>query len=277
MKVLLVAPEIDDLPSVSREVSSIVNSGLSTHLLTGEVNAQDLLSLSDEDFDILWLSTHGGIDGVLLSDGVLSNAELARFVRVTEIPHVFLNTCESVTAALRISEESGANVICTISPVVDISAYRTGFYLAESLSDGYDFQEAYNRSKPPSGDNNYLYLSPLEVSRVRNRNPSSGLLIEKLREEIDRLKIIIDGNRDLRIRGIREDMDLLLSVVETATEERRALRESVERFESSLAMVFEGMEDRPGSRKVSPRWEMALPLLTLVVSILIFLTLKGGM
>lgn len=163
MRVLLVAPRTD-LPLVDSEIQDVIRSGLEVTPLLGSVSSTDLLrEIRAADYDCLWLATHGGPDGVQLSDGMMAASELVAVIR-DRFKLVFLNTCNSLLVAQLLQEEANASVICTLIGVPDRQAYQTGSLFATALSDTGNIAAAYKRSKP-GGNRSYLYLAALDPSQ----------------------------------------------------------------------------------------------------------------
>lgn len=145
--VALIAPALD-LDSASLEVRAIT-SALPTSPLIGVVTVMDVMQLiTRQSWDVLWFATHGTAQGVQLSDGILTISMLIQLVRNSDADLVVLNTCESETAALFLSTQTRAAVICTVAPVGDGSAFVTGSLLAANLAAGMPVRDAFERSRP---------------------------------------------------------------------------------------------------------------------------------
>ncbi len=165
MRILLIAPKTNpELKFVPNEVRHVNNTpGLDVTLLHETVTEQNIFDcLRDGQFEMLWFAGHGQFDGIMMGDWVLSSEALATYVRSSAIRYVFINTCESVGVATQISNETEADVICTITTVDDLMAWRTGSLFAVMLGRGMDPRSAYEKSKPV-GANNYLYLASSTV------------------------------------------------------------------------------------------------------------------
>lgn len=183
MRILLVAPSQASLPQSAQEVEAVVNSGLSVKLLQSNVSQRDLVSeLSTPGrYDIIWFATHSDGNGILLTNEVLSPSAVISLVRGSGAKLVFLNTCSSVSTASAIQNEATVDVICTITDVPDVDAYRTGAQFAAKLLQTGDFRKSYELSKP-GRNSTYIYLSaagPLQ-------NGKSDY--EKLRKTVDELE-----------------------------------------------------------------------------------------
>jgi len=165
-RILLIAPRTEpELPFVPHEVRQVNNTpGLNVTLLHDKVTEQDIFNeLRDGSFEMIWFAGHGTHDGILMGNWVLSSQTLATYVRSSSVRYVFINTCESVGIATWISNETQADVICTVTEVEDILAWRTGSLLAVMLGRGLDPRSAYEQSKP-IGSRNYLYLAASAVA-----------------------------------------------------------------------------------------------------------------
>jgi hypothetical protein len=130
---------------------------------------------------------------------------------------VFLNSCESVMIAQHVQNETDAELVATIVPVPDDDAYRTGSLFADWLSRTNDIYTAYRHSRP-GGNRLYVYLGHGQT--VVEGNPEQ---VDLLTDKVDRIERILDGDGDLGMRGMREelqglrqDMDLLLKRTEPA-------------------------------------------------------------
>ena len=217
MRVLLVAPRTD-LLLVDEEVQDILSSGLEVTPMLGTVTQAELTrALRTDPYDVLWLATHGSNAGVVLSDGPLSASALAALVR-DRITTVVLNSCESLMVAQQIQNETAAEVVATVTPVPDADAYRTGSLFADWLGRTGDVAVAFQRSRP-GGNRIYVHLANTGRSVVENKGAQAGGLSGK----VDRIERILDGDEDLGIRGMREelhglrdDMNVLLRRTEPA-------------------------------------------------------------
>lgn len=223
MKVLLVAPRTD-LLLVNDEVEDILRSGLSvTPLTRSRVNSDDVIrEARNDNFDVLWLSTHGGeyvkntgqlvrdlkqvrplpnheTDyGVQLSDGIMPISELVALVR-GRFRLVVLNTCDNLLIAQQLQEEANVAVICTLLAVPDRQAYQTGSHFAHHLADTGNFVTAYRRSKP-GGNRTYLYLAALEPSLES---------LETLAVKIDELGVRMQAEAEVSEKALRRYQRLL--------------------------------------------------------------------
>lgn len=168
IRVLLCAPRTD-LLLVDAEVQDIVASQLDVVLMIGDVSSVDLTrKINEDEFDVLWLATHGTNDGITLSDGLMDVGTLTQIIR-GRFHLIILNTCKSYEAAQTICDETDATVICTIRDVPDKEAYHTASLLAYALARTGDARTAYDQSKP-GRNRTYLYLAGKKKWRWHNQN-----------------------------------------------------------------------------------------------------------
>lgn len=199
ISVLLIAPskspDLAALPWVDAEIQSIVNSGLNIRL-ERDVTERTLLELlSSKDYNIIWFATHGDKDGVYLSDGLVSVGALASMLKSCSASYVVLNTCDSVHIAASISEETGMDVICTVSGIEDRTAWRTAALFATNLARGATVYAAYQKARPTQSGR-YIYLPG-------NRNGVVAHIVEAAGEptvldltiRIDRIEPVVFENK----------------------------------------------------------------------------------
>lgn len=215
MRVLLVAPRTN-LKLADEEAQDILRSGLSVTPLIGEVTSRELLrEIKANDYDVLWLATHGesrqnilgAVEyGIQLSDGFLPSSELVAQVR-DRFELVYLNTCTSYKIAQQIQEDANVTVVGTLVDVEDRLAYQTGALFAAALADGLTPVQAYKRSKP-GGERIYMYLAALE--------PATETIQELVTEIRNLREQLVKSNQRLwwMVAGI--GAALLLSVLNSA-------------------------------------------------------------
>lgn len=206
--VLLIAPHSSDklplLPWVDTEIESIVNSGLPVHL-ERDINQRKLVELTtDTKYNIVWFATHGTEKGIYLSDGLLGTDAITTILRNAGAHYVVLNTCDSIHVAVSISEETGADVICTVSDVGDQEAWRTAAYLAKHLARGLTVQAAFKMSRPAS-HGKYVYLPGFNGADNRRelQEKISELTAALASGQPERVEEIISSLADLNMRVAR--------------------------------------------------------------------------
>lgn len=225
ISVLLVVGRAEELPAANAEMQALVNmDGLKIKL----VYAATVQSLQEFNwqpgFDVVWLAGHGGVDGFVAADGVIGIGQLAQYLRRVGPQMIYLNSCNSVGVAQQLVDECGSSAICTIVDVPDVLAYSTGLLFAQYLSEGLDYREAYERSKP--GMNRiYLYLEGVGgVNRNSSNNEETDLL--------GRLKYAVWGANERNgvvgdVKGIKSQLqshDRRITALESS-EDTRSLNE----------------------------------------------------
>lgn len=157
MATLLIAPH-SDLPNADAEQQRIINL-LRPQVLLGDVAISGVLDcVQSSQFDVVWFLGHSGVDGLQLTDGILSPAHLAQILRQNPPQLVVLNSCSSIHVAMQIHDDLRTAVVCTVLDVPDLDAYVTGAALAAALAQGLDVTEAYQRSRP-STNRQYVLLN----------------------------------------------------------------------------------------------------------------------
>ena len=148
LRTLLVAPDVG-LEGATVEVQRVANALHPETLLIGAVSITDVMdTLSSTTYDIVWFATHGGPDGITLSDGTLPPETLTQLLRQACPGLVVLNTCTSVQTANQLHDDIGCAVIATVADVPDRDAYVTGTLLANALARGLSIPDAYSAAKP---------------------------------------------------------------------------------------------------------------------------------
>lgn len=292
MRALVVAPQNDDLPLAQDEVAAVANSGLDVHLLIGSqaTNRGLLTAITEGEYDLLYLLTHGTAAGVMLTDGLMDASALTTYVVSGGVGCIFLNTCDSLQVAKEIALESGAAVIATVRPIGDRVAYRTGALLAHHLAAGKTFREAFRLSKPGQNED-YQYIDgrmttiPRRISTDRP-NDVQGATLAHIERELTRVIQLIDGSPDYGVKGLRSDVADVVTIVREAKSERDSLRVEIQALSRSLAEEVEarkGLQRELGelftylreiglSVRTSQPWyrEWAGPIISLLTMLVLF-------
>lgn len=209
LKILLVSPTTE-LEYRDEEISSVVNA-LQPTLLSGNVSVTRLMEYANRRFDLVWFSTHGTKEGVLLSDGILPTSLLTTIIRSSGADYLYLNTCESFAVALAIHEELKVDLISTVSDLPELAAHVTGSTFAECLADTGVVSEAYYCSKPGQNEN-YIYLHWREDMYGGSRR-SGGLddmsENDELVSDIKELILMVKGDTNVGLVGIRDNLKIL--------------------------------------------------------------------
>lgn len=183
--ILVIAPHIEpiDLPQKTIEIASIQRYH-DAKVLSGTVRDSDIeAAIVEQEYEIIWVISHGGDDGFLLSDGLLTAQALIQYVRVNESRLCVLNTCQSEEIALLLAAESGADVVCTIGDIGNADALRLGQLLAGELAFVNNYRDAFDIVAP--SESNYRYYEAVDVSRGFTRRDDQYEELLKLYYKLD--------------------------------------------------------------------------------------------
>lgn len=211
MNVLVVAPKTD-LVYVENEVQSVVNL-LGARVLRGHVTLPDLLErLQSRRWDVIWFTTHGSKDGILLSDGVAQTSLLIPLINSSGATLVVVNTCSSLQVAMAISAQLSVELICTIDEVPDRTAFVNGATLAFHLANGLSPERAWgacgiNLEHP-------LLWLPSSSHDANPIIPLPAPVVDKVSGELTRIIALIDGDPKWNVTGIIPTINLLVEQLE---------------------------------------------------------------
>ena len=201
-----------DLAEIPNEIFAIERTdGLEGVRLAPDARRRELLAaLRERYFDVLWLATHGGDDGIWLHEGdVLAAGDLVGMVRSAGLYGVVVNSCASETLAQLLHDETGVDVVCSVQEVGDASAFQLGALFARELGACGDFREAFDRTRPGGVDAIFRYVPGYRNSLVimaPERNTFSGeelrTIYEALNDIRQRLAVV-----EVEVRFIRTEMD----------------------------------------------------------------------
>lgn len=205
--VLFVTPDTD-LYYAQAEAETVVNL-LHANLLSGKVEIGDLIArVRQVQPALLIISTHGGPEGILLSDGYAGADLLKPILSTTPVECVYLNTCESLETAMAIHNELPTAFVATIQPVPDKTAYVTMTAFAYHLERGLGYVDAWHKSKA-AGNRNFLFLpaapsAATPMNRITAQPPqrNGDGEIKSLHEEVERLAIIMYGDERWNVEGV---------------------------------------------------------------------------
>lgn len=161
VRVLIVAPDQPGLNTI-REVR-LIQTWHHTSTLNGTVTPEDVFRACQETpFDIIHFATHGGADGVLLSEGAIFTAEdIAQVARLKETPELFFNACSTGRLASYSVRHGVRTAICAEIDILESGAWKLplAFYSARRNGHAKDPVGAYILAD--SGDGEYsLHISP---------------------------------------------------------------------------------------------------------------------
>lgn len=214
LRILLIAPDHPDLPSVAAEAAAIASQH-EAELLQGEVRDLDIVrAVVDGPYDIIWWATHGSAAGLLLSDGWIAPPAIVQYTISAGAGLCVLNTCSSLEPAMAIIDAAGVDVICTLAEIDDASAQRTGMLFSAALGRGLDYRSAYEEARPRAGDRTYLYLQSRAMQRQphsQRSNASQGAeggedsqTLHAIESKLDVLSRIVQGDPQTRSPGLQD-------------------------------------------------------------------------
>jgi len=154
VKILLVAPDglgVDAVSEVRR-----VQQYHDVASLYGTVTPDDIYrAVQEKAFDVIHFATHGGPDGVLLSGGVVLDAEtIAQFVRLRETAGVFFNACQTGRVASYCARHGARWAISGEVDLPDAEAWKlaAAFYSHQRNGHAKDFIRAFRLADDGDGD-----------------------------------------------------------------------------------------------------------------------------
>lgn len=240
VRILLVAPHMNDLAEATQEVYAIERTpGLVVKRLPPDVRRRELVrTLHDQHYDVLWFATHGDADGVLLSDDhLLSSDDLIGIVRGAGLTGVVLNSCNSARIAEQLHDETGVDVVCTVTDSPDLSAFQMGALFARHLGKTGDFRAAFDAAKP-GGVEKFRYIPEYRENLI--------VAPERAVFSTEELRAIFDAINEVRNR---------LSVVEVDV---RYVRQDMENLRSEVRYVRQDIDIRRGDLKAPAQWTIVI-------------------
>lgn len=168
MRVLIIAPDQPGINSVP-EVR-LIQAWHHTSTLNARVTSEDIFrACQDTAFDIIHFATHGGPEGILLSDNELFSAEdIAQVARLRETKEVFFNACSTSKVAAYVVSHGVRTAITATIDFGDFHAWKlpAAYYSARRNGHSKDPVGAYVIAD--SGDGDYtLTISPSWVQELQ--------------------------------------------------------------------------------------------------------------
>jgi hypothetical protein len=168
VRILLVCPDIDGVNSIP-EVRRI-QAWHDCSTLYGTVTIEDVYRLCQEkQFDVIHFASHGGPDGIQLSNNIILTAEdIAQAVRLKETKGVFLNACNTGKVASYVVRHGALWAISSEIELNDADAWKlaSAFYSHQRNGTAKDFVGAYLLAD--SGDGEYsLVLNPAWIQDLQ--------------------------------------------------------------------------------------------------------------
>ncbi len=224
LRTLLIAPDVG-LEGAGVEVQRAANA-LHPDILVGNVCVPDVMdALSANTYDVVWFATHGGPDGIQLTDGILPTETLTQLLRQACPGLVVLNTCTSVQIANQLHDELNCAVVATVLDVPDRDAYVTGTLLANALARGLSVQDAYNAAKP-GRNRTYVLL-----------NGSVRMGGDDKLDDVQRMLLTLSADLQRQLSDMRGEVGKL-------REELDAMRRDTERRFDALSDRYQPRSDR---------------------------------
>lgn len=186
MRILIVAPDgtgLDTIPEVRA-----IQTWHTVSTLTGRVTAQDIYrACQDTAFDVLHFATHGGPDGVALSDGeVFTPEDVAQVARLKDTAGVYFNSCETGVLASYVVRHGVRWAIAAEVRLLDAGAWKMPYSFYGALRNGHarDFVGAYILAD--SGDGDYsLIVSPtylqecIALAALFRSQPAASIVLSR--------------------------------------------------------------------------------------------------
>ena len=176
MRVLIIAPTIPDMPplATASEIDAIAPEH-DTDIISGDVSQSRLLNRSErQTYDIIHLLAHGSEQGVRLTDGIMTQKDLAQLARHTRAKLVFLNACTSTVPGQYLVDNGIPAAIVQNREVDDQEAVRVAAYFYNELTvNNSDLRKAYDVANPHDGtlswlsNGNYRDMLTGEVMNLR--------------------------------------------------------------------------------------------------------------
>jgi hypothetical protein len=191
---LVIAPP-SDLEFQQAEVQAIINA-LNAEVLMDTVGLRSVMEALGRPHRYVFIVGHGTPEGIQLEDGLLTTSTLVQLLRSNPPELIAINTCKSISMAVRIREECSVATVATIIDVPDREAFVTMARLATALGQGMDVVAAYSASKP---DANRTYVLMNGTPRM-NANSRYGDVGRMLVQVYTKLENIEDRLRQLEER-----------------------------------------------------------------------------
>ena len=231
MKILIIAPNLPDLPNVPDEVASLSNR-LDHVLLQGTVTKSEIIGKIEQEgtFEGFWFASHGNDEGVLLSNGAMFSAyDIAAYANVAQCEWVAINTCDSSALVTTIQNLSEVDVIATETEnIADVEAWQFGRLLAIEYAKSGDIRKAVQSIAP--GSTVHRYYRNERSNMTRQYTPPTKEMPKlaqpvrtdkTLEDKIDRLVRLVEGDPALKLKGLTELVEDLIAVIQILKDKQR--------------------------------------------------------
>lgn len=281
MRVLLIAPTHVDLPSIDAEAAAL-SAFHEVERVVGTVRDSDIRQAIEKGkYDLLWWATHGGADGLLLSDSVLSPEAIGQYVSTSGVSLCVLNTCASEEIAFKIIAGGDADMVFTISAdVKDEDALRFGSLFAGELAKTDDLEEAFTKAAGP-GATKYRYLKAKQA--LRGMAMQAATAMERLQEEV---KTLSQGQyrQGVDLTVLVKDLAILTKRIDQMTEQSLQIQRQATQAQGASIQTADLDRQRSDNRATAPAetpspftptfWVLIV-LVSLVVGYLMFVAGRG--
>ena len=171
----MIAPDVQGVDAIN-EVRR-VQQWHDVAALYGRVTAEDIYrAVQEKAFDVLHFATHGGPDGLLLSDGaVLAAEDIAQFVRLRESAGIYFSACQTGRLGSYCVRHGARWAISSEVDLSDAEAWKlaAAFYAHQRNGNSKDFIGAYMLAD--SGDGDYaLHVSPAWIADLQRIASTAG-------------------------------------------------------------------------------------------------------
>lgn len=168
MRILIIAPNVSGIEAIN-EVR-LIQSWHDVALLHGTVTVSDVYrALQEKTYDSVYFASHGGPQGILLSNNTIMTAEdIAQACRQKEVNGVFFSACQTGRVASYCVRHGITWAISSEVELPDEQAWKlaAAFYGQQRNGHAKDFVGAYLVAD--SGDGEYaLHISPMWVQEVQ--------------------------------------------------------------------------------------------------------------
>lgn len=277
----MIAPTHPDLPSIDAEVAALTRHH-EVERVIGVVRDIDILrAVENNEYDILWFATHGGPEGVLLSNGILSAEGIGQYVATSGVKLCVLNTCASEDVAFKIVAGGDTDMVYTITDQVkDEDALRFGSLFGGELAKTDNFQEAFTVAAGP-GATKYRYLDAKHALRGMTLQATTAL--EKIADKLEALsrtvyedgiktKTMSDQFENIRIQfeNIRVQLETMRSQFTDVRIQATTDRQMANAHGSSNTPIRQTI----GSSQFSPTFYALLVLIGLII---LYILVQAGL
>lgn len=244
MKILIIAPNLPDLPNVPDEVAGLSNR-LDHVLLQGTVTKSEIIGKIEQEgtFEGFWFASHGSNMGVLLSNGAMFSAyDIAAYANVAQCEWVAINTCDSSALVTVIQNLSMVDVIATeTGDIADVEAWQFGRLLAIEYAKGRDIRKAVQVIAPGSTVHRYYRNERFNMTRQNTTPAQMPQTDQTLEDKINRLIKLVEGDRSWGIVGLTQQMQDIADRLRTIEVKQQQADEERSELSAKLTTAYYGL------------------------------------